>query len=85
MKCKIHGGIKWYQDSQDHRAISNLKTHAMKCHGWDAVEAAFQGEDVKAKGRTIFAHFACIGQASVKFSHKAHLSAEIWYISLSYV
>ena len=34
-------GIHHYQDLQDRAATSNLKTHATKCFGTDAVKAAF--------------------------------------------
>ena len=36
-KC---GGVRRYQDSQDRAATSNLKSHAIKCFGADAVDVS---------------------------------------------
>ena len=79
MKCKLNGGVRRYQDSKDKAATSNLKTHVVKCHSKDAVDAAVKKmEGNGLKDRLIFACFAHIGQKPVKFSHKTHMSLKTW-------
>ena len=69
-------GVHRYQDSQDRAATSNLKTHATKCFGTDAVKAAFNWTPSTSHENSIFAMFACLGQKAVSFSHRAHTSDE---------
>ena len=75
-KVKAHG-VRRYQDSQDRSATSNLKGHAIKCFGADAVDAAFNNTTSAAWDGSIFASFARLGQASVSISHRAHTTDEI--------
>jgi hypothetical protein len=56
---------------------SNLKSHAVKCFGFDAVEAAANGTKVHAHDGSIFAAFAHAGQQAVSVSHCALTSEEI--------
>jgi hypothetical protein len=83
IRCKGKGGVRRYQDSQDRAATLNLKTHAIKCFGADAVDAAFKKGPVTTPGASIFASFAQLGQRAVSFSHRAHTSDETRFVSLS--
>jgi hypothetical protein len=74
-KGKVRG-VHRYQDSQDRAATSNLKAHATKCFGSDAVDAAFNQIPSTAPSKSIFATFARLGQKVVSFSHRAHTSDE---------
>ncbi|KAI0291919.1 hypothetical protein B0F90DRAFT_1604841, partial [Multifurca ochricompacta] len=75
--CKSKGGgVHHFQDSQDHAATSNLKAHAIKCFGADAVDAAFKKASSGAQDGSIFASFAQLGQASQSISHCAHTTYE---------
>jgi hypothetical protein len=66
-KCRgqkgVHG-VRRFQDSKDRAATSNLKSHAVKCFGQDAVNAAFNNSesDPKTRDASIFAAFARQGQ-----------------------
>ncbi|KAI0282629.1 hypothetical protein BC826DRAFT_896543, partial [Russula brevipes] len=75
-KCKGTGGVRRYQDSKDRSATSNLKSHAIRCFGHDAVAAAFGGGHTVARDGSIFAVFARQGQDPVTVSHCAHGSDE---------
>ena len=61
-KCKGHGTVHWYLDSKDRTATSNLKTHALKCFGTDAVNAAANNTQSHGRDGTIFTAFAHPGQ-----------------------
>jgi hypothetical protein len=89
-RCKIKGGgVRRYQDSQDRAATSNLKAHAIKCFGADAVDAAFKKTTSGTRDGSIFASFTQLGQASVSISHRAHTIDEtrlvVLFILLFYV
>ena len=77
-KCLNHGlnGVRRYQDSQDHGATSNLKTHASKCFSDDVVDAAFGLKTSGNGDSSIFAAFARQGQQPVKVTHRAHDTEE---------
>jgi hypothetical protein len=49
--------------------MSNLKSHAVKCFGQDAVEAAFEKTQSRGHDGSIFSVFTCQGQQPVKISH----------------
>lgn len=70
------GAVRRYQDKQDRAATSNLKTHAIKCFGQDAVDAAFTQMPPTARDGSIFAAFARHNQDPVTVSHKAHTNHE---------
>lgn len=57
-------------------ATSNLKSHAVKCFGRGAVEAAFEKTQSKGHDGSIFTAFARQGQQPVKISHRAHTPEE---------
>lgn len=80
--CCGNGGVRRYQDSKDRAATSNLKAHAVKCFGKDAVDAAFSKGSGTGRDRTIFAMFARPGQQPVKVSHRAHTTDETRYVIL---
>ncbi|KAH9952530.1 hypothetical protein BC827DRAFT_1081417, partial [Russula dissimulans] len=71
-RCKGKGGVHHYQDSQDRAATSNLKTHAVRCFGTDAVDAAFKKGPSTTPGTSIFGAFAQLGHQPVSFSHCTH-------------
>lgn len=75
-KCKARG-VRRFQDSQDRAATSNLKAHAIKCFGADAVDAAFNKTTSAAQDGSIFASFARLGQASQSISNRAYTTDEI--------
>ena len=76
-RCKNKaGGVRRYQDSKDRAATSNLKTHAIRCFGADAVNTAFNKPTTGSPDGSIFASFARLGQASVSISHHAHTTDE---------
>jgi hypothetical protein len=80
-RCKGKGGgVRRYQDSQDRAATSNLKSHAIKCFGVDAVDAAFKKTTSGAQDGSIFASFARLGQSSVTISHRAHTTDETRFV-----
>ena len=80
-RCKNKaGGVRRYQDSKDRAATSNLKTHAIKCFGANAVNAAFNKPTAGSPDGSIFACFARLGQASVSFSHRAHTTDEMRFV-----
>ena len=77
-KCKGKGqkGVCHYLDSKDHAAMSNLKSHAVRCFGQDLVESAFKKTQPRWCDGSIFAAFTCQGQQPVKISHCAHTTEE---------
>ena len=76
-RCNVKGGgVRRYQDSQDRAATSNLKAHAIRCFGADAVDAAFNKNSSGVRDGSIFASFARLGQGSVTYSHHAHTTDE---------
>ena len=79
--CKGKGqkGVRHYQDSKDRAATSKLKSHAVKCFGQDAVDAAFEKTQSRCDG-SIFTAFACQGQQPVKISHRAHTTEETRWV-----
>jgi hypothetical protein len=76
-RCKGSGGVRRFQDSKDRAGTSNLKGHAIKCFGSDAVNAAFDNKSTNSRtDGSIFAVFARRGQAQVTISHRAHTTEE---------
>ncbi|KAF8870867.1 hypothetical protein BD779DRAFT_1454757 [Infundibulicybe gibba] len=71
-KCKGSGSVRCYQDSKDHAATSNLKTHALKCFGAAAVDAAFKKTTPLTQDGSLFSAFAHQGQCSATITHRAH-------------
>ncbi|KAF8873433.1 hypothetical protein BD779DRAFT_1451904 [Infundibulicybe gibba] len=71
-KCKNHGGVRRYQDSKDRAATSNLKTHALKCFGAAAIDAAFKKTKSSTQNGSVFAAFARQGERPVTVTYRAH-------------
>ena len=62
--CKSSvGGIQRYQDSKDKASTANLKAHAIKCFGEEAVKIVTSAKDVEVRTtQLIFVAFAHQGQ-----------------------
>lgn len=79
--CKGTGGVRRYQKTDDHSSTSNLRTHAIKCFGKDAVAAAMSGADSSARpDGSIFSAFGRQGARPVTVTHRAHTNAQIRYV-----
>ena len=77
-KCKAPaGGVRRFQDSKDKASTANLKHHALRCFGEDAVNAAIAGKKAPSLSGSIFALFTCKGKQPVKYSHHAHTNPEV--------
>jgi hypothetical protein len=75
--CKTKaGGIRRFQDSKDRASTANLKAHAIKCFGPDAVATATK-PDISKTSNSIFAMFARQGQKPVQYSHRSHTNVEV--------
>jgi hypothetical protein len=63
-RCRNKGlhRVRRYQDSKDHGATSNLKTHAIGCFGKDIVATAFGDGQTGKQDGSIFTAFACQGR-----------------------
>ena len=75
-KCKGNGVVQQYLNSTDHTATSNLKMHAIKCFGADAVDSAANKTKSSGRDGSIFALFARPGQQLVTMSHRALTNEE---------
>jgi hypothetical protein len=77
-KCKVQaGGVRRFQDSKDKSSTANLKHHALRCFGADAVNTAIAGHKAAASNGTIFALFAHNGKQPVRYSHRVHSNPEV--------
>jgi hypothetical protein len=77
-KCKARGGVvRRFQDSKDKSSTANLKHHALRCFGEDAVNAAISGKQAPKLSSSIFALFARKGKQPVKYSHRVHTNPEV--------
>ena len=78
-KCKTTlGGVRRFQDSKDRSSTANLRHHALKCFGEDAVKG-FAG-NTTGQSASIFALFARKGQQPVQYSHRSHTNPEVRYV-----
>ena len=77
VKCKGKGqkGVRHYLD---------LKDHAVKCFGQDAVKATFKKTQSGGCDGSIFAVFTHQGQQPVKISHCTHTTEESGWVLDSY-
>jgi hypothetical protein len=77
-RCKVSaGGVRRFQDSKDKASTANLKHHAIRCFGADAVNDAIAGKKT-APNTSIFTLFARQGkQPPVKYSHRVHTNPEV--------
>ena len=75
--CKTHmGGVRRYQDSKDRNSTANLKQHANRCFGAEAVKNRIDAQAAEASSGSIFTAFARQGQQPVHHSHRTHTSIE---------
>jgi hypothetical protein len=75
-KCKgALGGVRRFQDTKDRNSTANLKHHAKRCFGEDAVNIAIHGSEAKPSA-TVFSLFARPGQKPVRYSHRNLTDAE---------
>jgi len=85
-KCKLRaGGVRRYQDSKDKVSTANLKHHALRCFGEDAVNAAITKKESTNRSGGIFALFARKGKQLVRYSHRVHTNPEVRYVYLLYI
>lgn len=76
-KCRSGtGGVRRFQDKADKSSTANLRHHAIRCWGEDAVNAAAKGEFGVSRSGDIFSSFARQGQQPVTYSHRAHTTPE---------
>ena len=61
-------------DKQDRASTANLKAHAIRCWGSEAVQNS--SNDANATSGSIFAAFARQGQLPVNVSHRAHTTTQ---------
>lgn len=80
-KVVVSGLVRRYLDSKDCAAMSNLKTHAIKCFGANVIEAAANKTQSSTRDGSIFAVFARQGQQPVTTSHRALTNEETQYVS----
>jgi hypothetical protein len=59
--------------------MANLRHHAIRCFGEDAVKNATNPQDIESQNGSIFASFARQGQESVQYTHRSHSNPEIRY------
>lgn len=82
-RCKTSiGGVRRFQDSKDKSSTANLKQHAIRCFGEDAVKNAAQPQDPSTRNGSIFSSFARQGQQPVQYSHRSHTNPEVRYVNL---
>ena len=73
--CKSGRGVWRYQDKKDKSSTGNLRHHAKRCWGLEAVQniSMIGAKDITLNG-SIFALFARNGQKPVNVSHRSHTS-----------
>ncbi|KAI0288641.1 hypothetical protein BC826DRAFT_915559, partial [Russula brevipes] len=77
-KCKTTaGGVRRFQDSKDKASTANLRHHALRCFGEEAVRNGTKGKDVDGTSGSIFSLFARQGRKPVNPSHRSHTNAEL--------
>jgi hypothetical protein len=69
--------VRRFQDSKDKSSTANLKHHAIRCFGEDAINAAIAGKQPTARNGSIFALFARKGKQPVQHSHRVHTNPEV--------
>jgi hypothetical protein len=75
--CKAAmGGVRRYQDSKDRNSTTNLKQHAIRCFGAEAVKLCLEPAAAEAVNGSIFTAFARQGQQPVHHTHRTHTSIE---------
>jgi len=64
------GGVRRFQDSQDKASTANLRQHARKCFGDEAVKQVMAGDSATERSGSIFSAFARQGQQPVRPSNR---------------
>ena len=72
-----HKGVQCYLDLKDCTAMSNLKSHALRCFCQDLVKSTFKNKQSEGQDGSIFAAFAHQGQKPIKILHRAHTAEEV--------
>src|SRR6267154_3770633 len=79
-KCKtVAGGVCCYQDSKDRASTANLRHHALRCFGEEAVHNGTKRANNDGTSGSIFSSFVHQGQKPVQYSHRSHTNTEVWY------
>lgn len=93
-RCKARNGrdVCRYLDKGDANSTGNLRKHAKKCWGEEAVETADATRDLDAaretlaksgvKDGSITAEFARIGKGKITYSHREHTKTEARYVPI---
>ncbi len=77
VKCRSEaGGVRCFQDKGDKSSTANLRHHALRCFGEDAVNTATKGELATSRSGNLFSRFARQGQQPVTYSHCSHSTPE---------
>ena len=71
------GGVRRFQDSKDRASTANLRYHALRCFGEEAVRNGTKGAGVDGTSGSIFRAFAHQGQKPVNASNRSHTNTEI--------
>jgi hypothetical protein len=69
--------VRRFQDSKDKSLTANLRHHANRCFGEDAVKTATNVQDAEGHSSSIFALFARQRQQPVHHSHHSHTNDEV--------
>jgi hypothetical protein len=78
LKCKTTvGRVRCFQDSKDKSSTANLKHHAIRCFGEEAIQNVISGKAGVRLSASIFSLFARQGQAPVWYSHRTHTNPEV--------
>ncbi len=77
-RCKTKlGGVRRFQDSKDKSSTANLRHHARRCFGDEAVQCAtLKGSTLEQSG-SIFAAFSRQGQQPIKPSNRSLSNPEV--------
>jgi hypothetical protein len=73
-------GVRRYLDTSDKSSTTNLKSHAIKCWGRDAINSATTAAKEGGRDTSIHAAFARQGQRPVTHTHRSHTNPEIRYV-----
>ncbi|KAE9395042.1 hypothetical protein BT96DRAFT_1045372, partial [Gymnopus androsaceus JB14] len=76
-RCKGKGIVRRYLDKGDKSSTSNLRTHAVRCFGEDAVAAATKGASHSRPDGSIHAAFGRQGSQPISVTHRAHTNPQI--------
>ncbi|KAE9387088.1 hypothetical protein BT96DRAFT_1025988 [Gymnopus androsaceus JB14] len=76
-RCRGKGIVRCYLDKGDKSSTSNLRTHAVRCFGEDAVAAATKGASHSRPDGSIHAAFGRQGSQPISVTHRAHTNPQI--------